>query len=74
MREFLIDEDNTDPVIGKFIKSLQSKVENEIGNTNLDNLCRDELLNKALQCNPERIKDIKIRQEKVQRMHQNKAR
>ncbi|MCG8578902.1 MAG: hypothetical protein MI866_03245 [Bacteroidales bacterium] len=67
MREFLVDESNTDPIIAEFFKDLQFKVEEETRKTNLDSLNREALLNKAFRSNPQRIIDFKKKQEEVRR-------
>jgi len=67
MNEFLKDEENTNQSIVEFFNNLRLKVEKETGKTRLDNLCRKELLNNALRCNPDRIKAINKRREEINR-------
>ncbi len=59
MKEFLIDENNTNPQIIAFFKDLKSKVKSQKTKDNIEVLNRDELLTAALRCNPQHIADYK---------------
>ncbi len=59
MKEFLIDENNNDPMINAFFNELRTKVKGGDTNENIDKLNRDKLLTAALRSNPQRIADYK---------------